>query len=243
MRRHVGRAGLFAAIIATALLGLVGGGCKHSRVVTVDDPQQAPIVKNDRDGLLFTWIDDKGDFHVETRVLDVPIMGRDAVRVVDPGKENGSDGERVFAADLRQIRSDGTYAVRTMSRTDFEAIAVARREKAGPTLANALPPASQGTPPAEPRTETTSPVMRGPVVIYGAEWCGACHEAARYLRERGIPYVEKDVEKDPSAASEMQQKLARRGLHGGSIPVLDVHGKVIIGFNPAEVAAALGQPL
>ena len=40
-----------------------------------------------------------------------------------------------------------------------------------------------------------------------------------------------------------QEKLARNGLRGGSIPVLDVRGKVMIGFNPAEVDAALGAML
>lgn len=241
---HGRRAALFAeAMLAAALLVPVGGGCKRGHGSAVNEPQQVPIIKDDSDGLLLTWIDDKGDFHVETRVADVPIMGRDAVRVVDPGREEGSHGDRVFAADLRQTRSDGTYAVRTMSRSDFEAIAVARREKAGPTLANALPPPSQGAPPPEPVPGTMNSASRGLVVIYGAEWCGACHEAARYLRKRGVPYVEKDVEKDPSAASEMQQKLAKRGLRGGSIPVLDVRGKVIVGFNPAEVDAALGEPL
>jgi glutaredoxin len=81
------------------------------------------------------------------------------------------------------------------------------------------------------------------VVIYGAEWCGACHDAARYLRRKGIPYVEKDIEKDPSAAHEMQTKLASRGLRAGSIPVIDVRGKVMVGFNPAEIDAALGEAL
>ena len=60
---------------------------------------------------------------------------------------------------------------------------------------------------------------------------------------KGIPFVEKDVEKDPGAAREMQQKLAKNGLHAGSIPVIDVRGKVMVGFNPQEVDSALGQPL
>ena len=51
--------------------------CKRARprAVAADDP--APVVvKADSEGLLLTWIDDKGDFHVETQVADVPIMGR-----------------------------------------------------------------------------------------------------------------------------------------------------------------------
>jgi len=134
-----------------------------------------------------------------------------------------------------------------MTRADFEAIAVARREKTGPTLASAAPkPApAPGAPqgPSGADDGAQKPSTRPAVIIYGAEWCGACHDAARYLRSKGIAFVEKDVEKDPGAAREMQQKLAHNGLHSGSIPVLDVRGRVMVGFNPHEVDDALGQAL
>jgi len=231
-----------AALLLFLLLGLIGAACKRSRASTTADPGPAPVVRDDSDGYLLTWIDDKGDFHVETRVADVSMMGRDAVRVeIVPAKDDGPGADRIFAVDLRQAHADGTYAVRTMSRADFEAIAVARREKAGPTLANASPPASAAA--VEPNPTTNRQASRALVIIYGAEWCGACHDAARYLRKKGIPYVEKDVEKDATAAREMREKLAKAGLHTGSIPVLDVRGKVVVGFNPAEVDDALGQAL
>jgi glutaredoxin len=233
-----------ALIALAALAGVVGGdACKRGRASVASEPEQAPMVRDDSDGLLLTWIDDKGDFHVETGVAQVPMMGRDAVRVVDPAKDDRSHGDRIFAADLRQLRADGTYAVRTMARADFEAIAVARREKAGPTLGTPPPAPPSSASPDDQASATNKPPSRALVIIYGAEWCGACHDAARYLRRKGVAYVEKDVEKDPSAAREMQQKLAKRGLHTGSIPVLDVRGKVIVGFNPAEVEAALGEAL
>ncbi len=201
-------------------------------------------VKPESEGLLLTWVDDKGDFHVEVRVADVPMMGRDSVRVVDPAREEDTNAERVFVVDLRQIGPDGTYPVRTMTRADFEAIAVARREKNGPTLASAAPPSDSADPSgSEPRAGIAKPEARPLVIIYGAEWCGACHDAARYLRRKGIAFVEKDVEKDPAAAREMQQKLAKSGLQAGSIPVIDVRGKVMVGFNPAEVESALGKPI
>jgi glutaredoxin len=231
-------------VVALAMLALAGGAaCKRDRAsAAMEPPQTAPMVKDDSDGYLFTWIDDKGDFHVEMRLGDVPMMGRDAVRVVDPVKADTARNDRIFVADLRDKRADGTYAVRTMARADFEAIAVARREKSGPTLGSASPPPSSTAPP-DPNPAATKPSARSAVIIYGAEWCAACHEAARFLRKKGIAYVEKDVEKDPSAAREMQQKLAKSGLHAGSIPVLDVRGKVMVGFNPAEVEGALGEVL
>jgi glutaredoxin len=213
------------------------------------DETSAIVVKQDSSGLLLTWIDDKGDFHVETSVADVPMMGRDSVRVVDPSKDEGTHADRIFVVDLRQARPDGTFPVRTMTRADFEAIAVARREKTGPTLASANPaeppPAQSGGPPGPqiPQQGQQNPSTEPAVIIYGAEWCGACHDAARFLRSKGIPYVEKDVEKDPGAAREMQQKLAKNGLRAGSIPVIDVRGKVMVGFSAPELLGALGQAL
>ena len=222
--------------------------CKRAPLhVALDAGAQLPVVRSESEDLLLTWIDDKGDFHVETRVVDVPIMGRDVVRVVDPSKDDPAHGDVVSVVDLRQARSDGAYPVRTMARTDFEAIAVARREQGGPTLASAAPkqpPPNAGA--ANPPSAAESPkaaASRGVVVIYGAEWCGACHDAARYLRRKGIAYVEKDIENDPAAAKEMQQKLAKTGIRGGSIPVIDVRGKLMVGFNPGQLDAALGEAL
>jgi glutaredoxin len=231
---------------ALVLAVLPTAGCRHARPAPPQAQESLPVVRADSDGLLLTWIDDKGDFHVETRAADVPIMGRDTVRVVDPGKEGPASDTDIVVADFRQAGSDGAYPVRTMARVDFEAIAVARRQKAGPTLAAPAPSASatdmapqagnEGAGPAKPSARTL-------VIIYGAEWCGACHDAARYLRHKGVPYVEKDIEKEPDAAREMQQKLASNGLRGGSIPVIDVKGKVMVGFDPGQIDAALGQAL
>jgi glutaredoxin len=230
-----------------ALGGPLGCKRKSSASMTADPGDVPIVVRADTEGLLLTWIDDKGDFQVETSVANVPMIGRDSVRVVDPNKDEGTHADRVFVVDLRQAGVDGTFPVRTMTRADFEAIAVARREKTGPTLASAAPRPSQA--PSNTQAPTGNddgaqkPSTRPAVIIYGAEWCGACHDAARYLRAKGIAFIEKDVEKDPGAAREMQQKLAHNGLHSGSIPVIDVRGRVMVGFNPHEVDDALGQAL
>jgi glutaredoxin len=235
-----------ALLVAMSLAAAGGQACKRGSTATAADADApATVVKADSEGLLLTWIDDKGDFHVETRVSDVPLMGQDCVRVVDPDKDEGARGDRVVVADLRQASPAGTYPVRAMARTDFEAMAVARREKAGPTLAGGGPPAPPAQAPQAPagQASPSPPGVRGQVVIYGAEWCGACHDAARYLRRKGVAYVEKDIEKDPTAAREMQAKLARNNLRAGSIPVIDVRGRVMVGFNAAEIDAALGLAL
>ncbi len=226
-------------------LALALTGCPKKKG---DDPSAPAItVKDDSQGLLLTWIDEKGNFHVEQKVTDVPLVGRDAVRVVDPEKDDGTHEGKVYVADLRIKSPDGTYPVQAMTRADFDKLAVARREKLGPTLASAAPSASAS---AAPTTTSTGGggahdpgTGRPPVIIYGASWCGACHEAAAYLRRKGIPYVEKDVEKDSGANDEMKAKLRRFGLPNGSIPVIDVRGKVMVGFDPTEVDEALGKAM
>jgi glutaredoxin len=209
----------------------------------------APVVKDSTEGLLFAWIDDKGEFHIVEKTADVPIAGRDSVRVMDPTNYDTSHPDRVFVGDLRVAGPDGSYPVRMTTRDELDAIALARRGKNGPTLASAAQPhpgsgeGPGGSASAQGNAQGPSGTVKPAVIIYGASWCGACHQAAAYLKKKGVPFVEKDVEEDANAAREMQSKLARAGKRGGSIPVLDVRGKVMVGFNPQEVELALGQAL
>ena len=233
------------------LLGLLAAGC-HRATAGVAKDDAAPgapfVVRGDTQGLLLSWIDEKGDFHVEQKPSDVPLIGRDAVRVVDPAREDGSHGDLVYVADLRVATPDGTYPVHTMTRDDFDALALTRREKGTkPTMAT-LPPAPGPTggsaSPTGAATPGDGPVAGRPaVIIYGASWCSACHQAKAYLKKKGILFVEKDIEQDAQAASEMNGKLRRAGLSGGSIPVLDVRGRIMVGFEPHAVDEALGSPI
>jgi len=73
------------------------------------------------------------------------------------------------------------------------------------------------------------------VLIYTTPTCQYCSKAKSYLRERGIPFRELDVSKNPSAAREMVRKSGQMG-----VPVLDINGKVIIGFDKAKINQSLG---
>jgi glutaredoxin len=244
------------AFLALIVLVLAASGCrkKKDNNATIDVSVPAPFaVKDSSEGLLLTWIDDKGDFHVEQKVSDVPAVARDAVRVIDPAHDEGTHGDRVFVADLRIARPDGNYSTHSMTRVEFDAIALARRNGHTATLDDdAGARATAPTASAEGNGNEIggggggrdpNVAARPAVIIYGAEWCGPCHQAAAYLRKKGIPFVEKDVEADSGAAKEMREKLAKSGLHGGSIPVLDVRGKVLVGFSPSAVDDALGQAM
>jgi glutaredoxin len=229
--------------------------CKrHDAPAKVEEAPPPPVLKDSSDGLLLTWIDEKGDFHIVEKVQEVPFVGRDVVRVVDPVTYDGTHPDRIFVADLRTAGPDGSYPLKVEDRAAFDSLAEGRRGKNGLTLANATRAPATSIPGASGAAAGVAPdvavagsdpkaAARPAVIVYGASWCGACHQAAAYLKRKGVAFVEKDIEEDANAAREMQAKLAHAGMHGGSIPVLDVRGRVMVGFNPQEVDSALGATL
>lgn len=191
------------------------------------DPAPLPVLTDQSTDVTLMWIDDKGAFHRETKISAIPEAARDAVRVDDPLKDPPKLDD-IFVADVRQAGPDGHYPVKTMSRTDFEKIALDRR-KGGSALAD--------RPAASVLPGNAAPT----VIIYGASWCGPCHQAADYLKSHNVNYVLKDIEEDHLAQREMQSKLEAAGMNGGSIPVIDVKGKLLIGFDARSIDHALAM--
>ena len=72
------------------------------------------------------------------------------------------------------------------------------------------------------------------IIVYGAPWCAFCHTAMDYLDKLKVKYEYKDVEKDPAAGLEAVEKSDQRG-----IPVLDIKGDIILGFDRPKIDAAL----
>ena len=72
------------------------------------------------------------------------------------------------------------------------------------------------------------------VTIYTTPTCGYCNLAKEYLREKKIPFTEINVTADLSKADELVRKTGQMG-----VPVLDIKGKMIVGFNKAEIDKAL----
>ena len=72
------------------------------------------------------------------------------------------------------------------------------------------------------------------VTIYSAVWCAFCHAAKDYFDKLGVKYVDKDVEIDPAFMKESVDKSGQMG-----IPVIDIDGTIIVGFNRPAIDAAL----
>jgi len=175
-------------------------------------------LRGEAEGLLLVWYDARGEVHTASRRSEVPAEHRASVRVdaLELAPEKRLDSAFVFVADLREPARDGQYAVRKVARLSFEA-----------ALASVGSEPSKGDP------------SHADVIVYGASWCGACQQAKQYFTQKGVPFVEKDIEKEPSARSEMLAKAKDQGVNASGIPVIDVRGRLVGGFNPARIEQLL----
>jgi glutaredoxin len=226
-----------ASVCAFLLLLLAGAACERGETgpqgadeASPETPKSLELpaleLRDDTKNLLLTWVDDQGDFHVVEKVSDVPENGRAQVRVVVTSRPEGT-GKLVYVAELTKKRADGTYAVRTMTRAQWDEVGASKRKARLEAIApSAKPPAA---PPSPDGAKGVS------AIVYGADWCKPCHDAERFLKGLGVQVTKKDIEASAAAHKEMQAKLIRANRPGASIPVIDVNGTVIVGYNPGAL--------
>lgn len=247
--RSLARPLTLALAIALALGG--AGACREKEddgttPRATDEKLPALTLRDDTPNLMLTWLDDKGETHVELHPPDVPAAGRDLVRAVVTDREEGTR-DLFYVVDLTKKRDDGSYLAQTMPRRSWEALIAKRREE---YIARTSPPPQPALPGASGAPSPNAPAPQGPVappgtgltaIIYGADWCKPCHEAEDYLKSKGVAVIHKDVEESAAAQAEMREKLAKTGQHGGSIPVIDVRGQIIVGFSRGSLDRAIAR--
>ncbi|MFA4982909.1 MAG: glutaredoxin domain-containing protein [Candidatus Micrarchaeia archaeon] len=72
------------------------------------------------------------------------------------------------------------------------------------------------------------------VKVYSTKTCPYCVMVKRYLGEKGVKFEDYDVGADRNKALEMMTKTGQMG-----VPVLDINGSVIVGFDRAAIDMAL----
>ena len=72
------------------------------------------------------------------------------------------------------------------------------------------------------------------VKIYTTSICPYCKMAKDFLNENKIKFEEVDVGRDHEAAHEMIKKSGQTG-----VPVLDINGKIIVGFDVERIKKTL----
>lgn len=71
-------------------------------------------------------------------------------------------------------------------------------------------------------------------IVYSAEWCAFCHAVKQYFDKLGVAYEVRDIEVDHTFATESVEKSGQMG-----IPVIDINGTIIVGFDRPKIDAAL----
>lgn len=186
------------------------------------------ILADGGSGLVFTWIDENGEHHVSTAPSEIPEKRRAIVRVQDPSRPPTAPGE-VWVADLREAEG-GRFPVKKMKRLQFEKLAQPRQP----------PPPSPvklNTPPGPAAESGEAPR----VVMYSTSTCPVCRTARRWLSKQGVSFVERNLERDQLAAAQLQEKARQQGVSANGVPIFEIGGKLIPGFNKQALSQALGR--
>jgi glutaredoxin 3 len=72
------------------------------------------------------------------------------------------------------------------------------------------------------------------VTVYSTPSCPWCHKAKDFLKEHEIKFEDKDVSEDEAARNAMVEKSGQMG-----VPVLDIDGNIIVGFDQDAIKKAL----
>ena len=73
------------------------------------------------------------------------------------------------------------------------------------------------------------------VSVYSTPTCPFCIRAKQFLKEHNVVFEDIDVSRDQERAQEMVSKSGQMG-----VPVLDIDGEIIVGFDRSRIVAALG---
>ncbi len=166
---------------------------------------------------VLTHAGERGSFVDTKDPASVPAGARGMVRVVLLDGPHAPPGT-VWVANLDKPEPDGSYVLHTVPRELFEELALGQGLSSKVTLPEGLE-----APDVAPST--------GEIVVYKTSWCGVCKKLEQYLKRKGVTYVAKDIEKDPKAAAGLRAKAKKAGVATGSVPIIDVGGELLVGFD------------
>jgi glutaredoxin 3 len=73
------------------------------------------------------------------------------------------------------------------------------------------------------------------VIVFSTPTCSFCNMTKKYFREKGIKFRDVDVSRDMAAARDMVRRSGQQG-----VPVIDIGGKIVVGFDRAKIDKYLG---
>lgn len=73
------------------------------------------------------------------------------------------------------------------------------------------------------------------VIIFTTPTCSYCNLAKQYFRRNKVRFRDVDISKDAAAARDVVRRSGQMG-----VPVIDIGGKIIIGFDKPKINQLLG---
>lgn len=176
-----------------------------------------PYLSPEGDQFVITYAGEKGEFADCTSIAEVPEAARARVGINVFGKP--APAGQVWVTDLSAPADDGRYRLEPIPRDEFEieVLGIGR--------------ASKFELPADLEASDLVASREGPVIVYKTSWCGVCKQVEAYLQRKGVEYIAKDIETDRAAAAELQAKAKQAGVPTGSVPMIDVGGQLLRGFD------------
>ena len=77
--------------------------------------------------------------------------------------------------------------------------------------------------------------MQKNIKVYSTPTCPFCIRAKQFLKDNNIAFEDIDVSTKPESAQEMVKRSGQMG-----VPVLDIDGEIIIGFDKEKIKEVLG---
>jgi glutaredoxin len=220
------------ALVVACALGM--GACEPERppAPSAEAVKQGATAASDQVWLeqgaskvVLSYAGERGRFEDTGDPAEVPERARGLVRVtlLEGPKPAPS---QVWVANLRELEADGRWRLQTVPRDLFEELALGEGLSSDVVLPEGLQPPD--------KIDRTSEI-----VVYATAWCGVCRKLTAYLDRKGVAYVEKDIEKDQKAAAELVAKARKAGINASSVPVVDVRGELMVGFQRARLEKLL----
>lgn len=72
------------------------------------------------------------------------------------------------------------------------------------------------------------------VIVYSTSGCPWCIKLKKFLKKHKISFIDKNVTDSSEYAEEMIKKSGQTG-----VPVIDINGHIVIGFNEEKVKSLL----
>ena len=166
---------------------------------------------------ILSYAGERGVFADCKTIAEVPedARGRVGVNVFGLAPPTGM----VWVTNLDEPSAEGRYPLEAVPRAQFE------EEVLGNGRASAF------TLPEDLVGSEAVKAPEAPVIVYKTSWCGVCKQLEKYLQRKGVEYVAKDIEADRTAAAELQAKAKEKGVPTGSVPMIDVGGELLRGFD------------